>query len=163
MKNPKTSFRVESHNGRLYLHGQNVARFLSRGRRMPSFQLFACSSSQIPERRGLSDRSVDYAGAGCAVQSVCTILCVQSYCTEYFDSIPGSLSFDTAFCCLKYLLLLTKFFSSIRQTANRLLRFIFFFLTVLHEATSFFLSRHFAFVFSHFQFLLLIFHNGTFK
>lgn len=36
MKNPKTSFRVESHNGRLYLHGQNTARFSSRGRRMPS-------------------------------------------------------------------------------------------------------------------------------
>ena len=59
MKNPKTSFRVESHNGRLYLHGQNTARFSSRGtpytvNGLPLFSVIAIHLRRHPNGEGLS-------------------------------------------------------------------------------------------------------------
>lgn len=65
------------------------------------FQLYAFSSSQTPKRRGRLYRSAFSYTSRNAVQTVCTISCFHSYCTGYFDGIPGYLSFDTVFCCLK--------------------------------------------------------------
>lgn len=80
-ENSKNIVRVESLNRRLYLHGQNAARFSSRGRRVPSTvcRLFShChSSSQTPKRRGYLYQFAGYAGKQAAPHSP-----VQSHSAE---------------------------------------------------------------------------------
>ena len=103
---------------------------------LPSFQYYAFHLRRYPNGRGVCiglwitqepaapyNQSVPFHASIRTVRGTLTV----------FPALCPSISF---FAVLN-LLLLTKFFSSIRQTANRLLRFVFFFLAVIHGAASF--------------------------
>lgn len=168
MKNPKTSFRVEPHNGRLYLHGQNAAQFSSRGRRMPSTVCRLFSYLLVHLRRYPNGGGVCIGLHFRTQTKTPHTFCNPSLSVPCGGTSGGILvqphfsSSDTA--CFA-VLNAANTFAFVFFHGGQLNRVcsVFNLLSCNFRSISDFLWRHNAFVFLHFKFLLLIFHNGTFK